>query len=304
MSTPETTPAPQLRLLPFRQVLDASVAPARQALPAVFLPVAVPVAACTVVVSLISNRVLATMGLLDGDSPADLGVLLGSSGVMISLVTVLLAVYSLAYTALTVAALDTLSGRAPDIGRAWLFALRPSVMMTVAIVVVLTVLSVIMCLLPVLITGPLLSFVTPVMVFERRFGFAALRRSVALVRFNPRRRLRESPFVQVLVVLFVSWVIGEALSALAQGPFLIAQQVWLARQAAQGVSGAELIAATPEWLTVASSIAGSMALVLGWMYGSFTLVRLFFEVRRRAEGDDLERAIDSMVEGEVASEPA
>ena len=275
-----------LELLPFRLLLDRVLVPARRHFRQVFLPIAVPVAACSVLAALLQ---LGWINALTGD---DLAGVLPMVGGIFMLMVVIMAVYGLGFGALVVASMDAVAGRPVEMGRAWLFALRPRVAGTLIVVGICHVLSLLMCLVPVLYVAPILTFVLPVMVEENRYGWAAIRRSVELAHDTPTGRWLDSAWPRILVFLIVGMVISYALTLCVQMPFLVAQQVLIFREAASGqVADPATLMNSTFWLQVPTQILGAFATTAAWLFWSFGISLLYRETRRRREGDDLRRAI-------------
>ena len=214
------------------------------------------------------------------------------------LFVVALAAYGLGFSALLVGSLDAVAGRPVDMRRAWLFPFRPPVLATLVVVAMANFLSFMMFLLPALYVVPVLTFVLPVMVEEGRFGFAAIRRSVELVHWNPTGRWRDSVWLQTLVLLLIGLVVNYAVTFAVQLPFVVVQQVMFFRDAAAGELGdpAQLMAQT-WWLQLPTQILTACATTASWLYWTCGIALLYREVRRRKEAEDLERAIDELTGG-------
>ncbi len=277
-----------LDLIAFRILIDRVVVPARRHFRQLFLPVAVPLALAGLLLAVIQAGWF--QGALGGaETFPDLGLMFGG---MLLMVTVFAAAYGLGFSALMVASTDAVAGRTVSMWRAWLFPLRPAVLATLIIVAVADFLAVMMCFLPALYVVPVLTFVLPVMVEERRFGFAAIRRSVELVHSNPTGRWSDSVWLQTLALLTIGMVINYAVTITAQLPFLVVQQILVFREVAAGGAGdpASLMAGMM-WLQVPAQILSAFATAAAWLYWTFGVAMLYREVRRRNEAEDLQRAI-------------
>lgn len=274
----------------FRVLLDSILEPARRHFRRVFLPVAAPLAACGVVATLIQ---VAWLGALSGGG--EIGGLLPMLGGVFLLSAGVLAIYVLAFCALLVASLDALAGRPVEMGRAWRFALAPRVFGTLAVVAVACALSFMMCLLPALWVLPTLAYAVPAMVEEDLYGWAAIRRSAELAHDNPTGRLRDSAWLQTLVLLAVGMVVNFAVSLAVELPFVAAQQVLVLRDAVSGAgTDPAVLLASTLWLQVPAQILSALATAATWLFWTFGIGMLYREIRRRREGGDLRRAIDEL----------
>src|SRR5262249_52510702 len=138
-----------------------------------------------------------------------------------------------------------------------------------------------------------LSLLGPVMAAERVFGFAAMRRSAQLVRYNPKRKFLENPKVKVFALFCIGSVISWAVSALVQLPFTITRQILAARSIASGRAAVRaVLLENTLWLQPPSLFFGSLAAMAVSLYTSLGLFLLYFDLRRRKEGVDLGAAID------------
>ncbi|MEM9555495.1 MAG: hypothetical protein AAGC60_14660 [Acidobacteriota bacterium] len=283
----------RLDLIPFRQLLDRPVAPARRIFARAVWPVAAPIAAVGVAFVLAQSSL---MQVFLGDLTWN-QMLFGMAGYVGALFGLGLVVY-LGYAAMASAALDVLHGRDLSMRRAWAFALRPSVVGTLIVLGLVTMLSLLFCIVPFFVVVPLLSLVLPVMVVEGSTGLTALRRSADLVRWNPTGRWRDSGFLQASAMLVTGWAIQYGLALLVQGPFVVAQQVWIARRAVGGQAVDPLTLAQGSlWINLPAQVLGSVATATAWLYWSFAFGMLYLEIRRRREAQDLESAIGRLVAG-------
>ena len=283
----------------FRLLLDRVIEQARPHFRRLFLPTAVPLAACGMMATMLQIGWVKT--LLGGD----IGQLLPMVAGMFLLVVAILAVYGLGFGALCVASMDAVAGRPVAIGRAWLFVIKPAVFGTMIVVAVANFLSLILCVMPAFYVIPVLTFTLAVMIEEDLYGWAAIRRSAELAHYNPTGRWADSAWLQILVLLMVGTVINYVVSLTVQLPFVIAQQIIVFRDAASGqISGdpAELMASTL-WLQAPAQVLGAFATAATWLYWTFGVSLLYREVRRRKEAGDLRRAIDELT-GTADASPA
>lgn len=282
----------RLDLTPFRILLDRVPVLARRHLGSYFWPTALPLLVVGVSFALLQSRWTETM--LDPDAMASANPFLFLGPFFLAFVVSML-VYVLAYVALAAAAVDAVAGRPVSLARSWRFCLRPTVLGTHFVAGVVVGVSFLLCCIPGFFVAPLLALLVPVMVEEGRVGLGAFSRTMELVRFQGRRGLSDSGWAQSFVVLFVGTVLSYAASAVTQGPFVIAQQILLIRQAASGEAADPSAVVANLWLQVPAQVLGALVTVLVWAYWAFGLALLYFEIRRRKEAEDLEEAIDSLV---------
>ena len=291
----QTGKTSRLDLVPFRLLIDRVPAVARRHVKSYFWPTALPLLAVGVAMAVVQVRW--TESVLAPSAGANPFTFLGP--VLLALVLAM-AVYVLAYLVLAVLAVDAVAGRTPSVGRAWLFSLRPTVLGTNLVATLVVLVALAACCVPALFVAPLLALLVPVMVEERLVGLGAFSRTIELVRFQARRGVSDNGWAQAFVVLFVGTILSYAASAVSQGPFLIAQQVILIRQAASGEAADPSALAGDLWLQVPAQVVGALVTVLVWAYWAFGLAMLYFEIRRRKEAADLEQAIDELVLGGAA----
>ena len=274
----------------FRFLIDGILEPAKRHFRTVFPPIAMPLAVCGVAATLVQvGWFRALLG--DGDLSQVLPLV---GGIFVVLVAIM-AAYVLGFTALMVGSLDALAGRPVEMGRAWLFALKPRVFGTLIVVGVANLLSFLLCLLPALYVMPVLAFVLPAMIDEDVYGWAAIRRSAELAHYNPTGRWTDSAWLQILVLQGVGLVITYAVSLTVQMPFLIAQQIYVLRETAAGqMSDPATVMAGTLWLQVPAQITSALATAATWLFFTFGIGLLFREIRRRKEGQDLRSAIDRL----------
>ncbi|MEE8523106.1 MAG: hypothetical protein V3T72_04175, partial [Thermoanaerobaculia bacterium] len=232
--------------------------------------------------------------------PESIGAAGFALGGIFLMVSMLIVVYMLTFSAMMVGSTDAIYGHPVNMVRAWWFPLRLPVLATLVLVAAAHVISLMMCLLPALYVAPVLTFVLPVMIVEGRFGFDAIRRSVELAHFNPTGRWIDSVFLRLLAFLFVAMVINYALTFTVQLPFVVVQQIIFFRDAAAGtvMDPAQMMAGTV-WLQVPAQILTALATAAIWLYWTFGVAMLYREVRRGKEAEDLQRAIDELT-GEAA----
>ncbi|HET9212917.1 MAG TPA: hypothetical protein VFR03_21100 [Thermoanaerobaculia bacterium] len=286
--------------MPFLVLLDEAMRRLRTHLRAIFPAVALPVAVLTTLLQVV--QILSIRGLLNEESPPTSMSLFWTPWVLVGAL-ILGVVSAVAYMAGQVAALDALSGRPVDMGRAWYFASRPRVWWTLFLSGLAIFVSVLACVLPVLYVAPLLSFAMPAMVEEGVFGAAALSRSAELTRYNPSRQLTESPIVKILVLMLVTTLISYLAGLLVALPFQLPMFIDIFRHALSGDQDVQSAMARWLWLQVPAVFLSSLVRVAVYLYTAFGIGMLFFDVRGRKEGSDLRSQIDSVFGGPPPSAP-
>ena len=286
-----------LQLVPIRRLVDDVVVHGkrhwRQILPSVFLvQLSVGLLALT-----LQGRQLELMA-SPNPSPEEL---LSFFGLFFPLFFVIMSIFLVAFTAVMVAAMDGLDGRAIDMKRAWGFALVPKVYLTNGVVLVLVTISFMCCILPVLYVGPLLAFVLPVMMHQGVYGMEAMRRSQALAKYNPTGRWQDSSHLHILGVLLAGMLVNYALSFVAQLPMLVMQVMMTVRQASAGQLAEPVV--PPLWMQVPTQVLVALVTTLSWIYWCFAIAALYREILRRRDGGDLAHAIDRMTGGPGAGTP-
>jgi hypothetical protein len=285
MTEPPFSPPP----MPFRLLLDEALRQARRHFRAIYPRVAIPVA-------IASSGVAALQAVWFSKLTVDLGsgpTFLSPGYFAILLIQIGLLV--VAGNALQVGALDAVSGRPVDMGRAWRFSLRGRVLGTLALSGLLFAASVFACCLPALVVVPLFSLVPAVMVEEGRFGVSALSRSAELAWHSPPGpgRWQEKPLLKILLLLFVGLLLGYLVSLLVSLPFQIPMYVDIFRHAAAGEDTLRRMSSWI-WLQVPAQFLNVLASEAVAVYTSFGIALLFHDARGRKEGTDLRREIDSM----------
>ena len=152
------------------------------------------------------------------------------------------------------------------------------------------------CLLPGIYAALVLCVTIQVATEEGLYYTAALKRSQFLTTYNPRGTLGSDPRVKAFVVLLVGWLVATAISFLVTLPAIVVQEVALFRNIAAGTR-ANPAALMPFmlWIQVPVVILNTLAREAVLLYEAFAYSLLFFDLRERREGKDLERAIDDLV---------
>ena len=280
-----TPGAGPIETLTFPVLMDRAMVWTRGHLRTVVLPLAAPLALVSAVTAAIQVPWLQRLydpeamaaGAVFNDSCAI--VLLGFGSGLVSW---------LVYCAAGAAAVDAVAGRPVAAwSRLW-FVLRPGPLATVVLAGVLVGISYLCCIVPVLYVGPLLSLTLPALVEENRRGLEALGRSATLIRYNPQRRFLANPLTKAFVLFLVTGLISMLVGFIASAPFQIAQQWSVLRDL-----GAAEASGPPEWtlwLQVPGAAVNAFVSTGVALYAGFGFTLLFFDVRRRKEGLDLEEA--------------
>jgi hypothetical protein len=286
-------------------LLDESMRQTRRHFKAIYPAVAIPLAVGAGMVPLAQAVWFQSFRFPDsGPEPGNLPLFFVGMIGFVLVTLVFLAVYVLGYAALLVGAVDAMAGRPVQMSRAWLSMLRPQALGTLVMAWLATIAGMVCCLLPGIYVALIFSLVVAVMVEERRFLVDGLGRSIELTSYNPRRSFGDDPRVRAFLILFVGMLIGYAINMVVQMPLLILQQVMMFRGMAGGEKTDPMeVMATLTWLQVPTNALGMLAQVAVHLYVSFGLALLYFDVRRRKEGRDLEQAADALAQRSPLPEP-
>ena len=297
------TETPLVQPLALGALLDEALRRFRRHFREVFLPVALPVGLMSGTLPLIQGSWFRMMGAMEHGGPDPTAMIVGFV-VLFGGLLLFSIVYGLGYAAMIVGCTDAVAARPISMKRAWLFVLQPRVAGTILLGWLAVSVGFVLCLLPGLYLALLFALVVCVMVEEGRYGPGALSRSAELARYNPRRDLGVDPRVKTFVLLFVGLLLSYLLSFLIQLPAVVAQQVFIFRSAAGGerVDVGTLMARLA-WVQVPTSILGSLAQTAVHVYVAMGLALLFFDVRHRREGDDLEAAVRRLAGGAASAGP-
>ena len=287
---PSIAPIAPIPPTPFGMLLDEAVPWTRRHLRTIYPPIALLMAIATAGVAAAQARwqVPSAMNAVDPrQSLVRLYAVLGAT-------VPFLLVVGLLHGAMTVAAVDAVSGRAVDVRRALRFMVRPGVLGGLLLALLCILGSwLCCCFFPVLYVWPLLGMTLPAMAAEGVTGTAALRRSAQLTRHNPRRRFLTSPIVKILALSVVVGILSYLASLVLQLPLQVLQGLMFLRRAA---SGEDLPAwfSGAAWLQVPLTFLAALVTSAVALYSSFATALLFFDLRARREGDDLRQAIAGM----------
>lgn len=290
---------PSLAPLPFRMLVDRAMHDTRHGLRTLWWPFALPLAVLGGLIGVAA--VLFNTGFISlmEDGPPAFAVL----GLSIGAVILLGLVMGYVYAALFAAVVRTAARHPAPLRGIWSLCLQPRFFGTLVLVGLCSIAGFLLCFFPALWVGLVLAFVLPVMVDEDVYGTAALKRSYALVRYNPHRRFLDNPMVKVFLLLIIGWVLSYVVSMILTLPFSVVQQVMIFRDAASGDTEVAASATRWLWLSVPAQVLGALGSAAVQIYLFFGLSLLFFDCRRRKEGQDLEDAV-ALLEGLHPPEPA
>jgi uncharacterized membrane protein len=275
--------------VPFPVLLDDAVRWSRRYLRAIYPPIAIPAAvlAGLVAAAQVAWQPTQTM------AAADPWQSLVRVYAMLAALVPYMLVMSVLYAAMTVAAVDAVAGRAVDVRRALRFVVRPRVLVTQLVVFCLEGVALLFCLFPALYVWPVVRMTVPAMADEGVTGVRAIGRSAELAHHNPGRRFRTSPLLKILALMAVVSVISVLATSVLQLPLMLVQVLVVMRKAA---SGEDLPGwySSFLWLQLPLRCLASLIISAVYLYSSFAIALLFFDLRARREGDDLRRAIAGM----------
>ncbi len=274
--------------LPLRLLLDHAVAVWRSHFRAIFPAVAIPLALTSASFPLIQAAFMQSMMTEPRPDPVEMVPMVAG---FVLAVLIVIVVYVLANGAMYVAAVDAAAGRPVDMRRAWRLVLRPRIWGTMVLSSLAFVAGLFCCILPGLYVGLLFSLVIPVMVEEASAGTAALGRSAELIRYNPQGGIASDPRGKAFLILFVGMVMSYAMVFFLQLPFIVAQQVYVMRNAAGGQSDPAAVITAMTWFEVPGNLLGTLGQTAVQLYIAFGLALLYLDIRGRKEGFDLEAAI-------------
>ena len=279
--------------MPFRILVDEAMKLLRRHFRTIYFPVAIPVSLVYALMSVVQIAWLRDFRAMASGARAP-SFTSGCLGVLAAFLATMIA-QTLAYTAMSSACVDALEGRGVSMARSWRFVLQPRVLGTMLLLWLVLGVAFVCLFFPAIYVGLILSLVAPVMAAESIFGFKAMGRSSRLVRYNPQKRFLDNPKVKILALFLIGGVISYVVGLLVQVPFLIAQNVAVARAVAAGkrADPAELIN-TMLWFQVPSVLLGAFVSMAVAVYTSFGLALIYFDIRRRKEGMGLEAEIDRM----------
>jgi len=288
--------------LPLRLLIDEAVRQSRRHFRELFPAVGIPLALAGGLLPLAQRPYFQLMN--RPEARVNLGQTFAGLGFLMLASFLFLLVYGLGYAVLLAGATDAVAGREISMKRAWLTTVKPRSFFTLLLCWIIFAFGFACCILPGVYLGLLWSLVVPVMVEEGLRGPSALRRSGELTSYNPQRDLGSDPRVKVFLVVFVAYIAAYLVSILVQLPLLGVQWVYMWREIAAGrqPDTASLMLKLT-WLQVPSQMLGMLVQTAVHLYVSVGLALLYFDIRRRKEGTDLEAAIAALGETPAGPEP-
>lgn len=293
-----SSPVPLAEPISLTRLLDQAMRLLRQHLRALIVPIGIPLAIVGAAVPLAQLAMNMSLEDSGGEPP------MVAFAISMAVFVVSMGVFVLAYVAMMVAGTDAVAGRPVSGGRAWRVALDLRVMGTSILVTLTCILGFAFCILPGIYLGLILTAVVPVMVHEERYGIAAMRRSAALMRFNPGGRIGTDPRLRSFVLGVTATMIGYVVGFFVQIPLMIAMMVFMFREIA---SGAEVdpneLTNQMMWLQVPSNVIGMVLQGIVYLYMGFGIALIYFDVVRRKEGEDLLAASEDLAGASPPSGP-
>jgi hypothetical protein len=287
-------PAPPLEpALPFRQMLDEAVRQTRRHFRRIYPYVAIPAALAGGLVPLAQGAFFRdTLGGAASSKGPEFARMAAGIGLFGGVMLVYMIVYGLAYGAMFAAATDAVSGREVSMRRAWALVVQPRVLGTLVLLTLAVLFGFVFCVLPGIYLALIYAFTVPVMVTEGRLGTDAMSRSSQLARYNPQGKFDADPRLHVFITFLVGTLLGYMVSFFIQLPLVAFQQFVLMREVAAGSKPdpGELMARMA-WIQVPTTILGVLTNMAVHLYVCFGVALIFFDLKRRKEGLDLEAAV-------------
>jgi len=281
--------------IPFTQILDESLKLTMRHVRTILLPIAIPVSLIAGLMPLAQGFLYRGMPMQPGAVP-NLAVLASAGIAFFAVMLLFMATQYAAGVATIVAAATVVAGKPLSLREAWLFPFRLSPLGTMLLVGLATILGTLLCCLPGIYVGLVLSLTIPVMVFETQYGPDAMRRSYALTTYNPSGDFTADPRVKIFVLGVVTTLVGMALSFVVQIPAMIVQQVFMLHAMSQaGDKDLAGVMAKVAWMQVPTQMIAAAIQRLTGLYMAFGVALLYVDARNRKEGTDLEQAIDRLV---------
>jgi hypothetical protein len=282
--------------MPFRLLLDEAARMMRRHFRSLYPAIALPLGLAYLGLGVFNVYWVRSVASID--ESADPFAMFGMCGGLAVLILIMVLLQALATGVVGALAVDIAAGRPARVGARWGFVFRPAVLLSLLALGLLVGVGMMCCLVPGLAAAMYFGLLVPVMAEEGLTLRSAFRRSGDLASYNPTRRLAASPMVKVLVLLFVGYVLSQAISFLVQMPFALAQQVMMFRELAAGNAPEEaMLHSRWQWLGVPGVVLGGLAQAAVLVYVGLGMALLYFDVRGRREGADLEAALDALLAG-------
>ncbi len=288
MST--TPPLAVAEPMPMSRLLDEAMRLLRANFMTIFPPVAIPVAVISGLFP-IGQYLVTRLGRETAGGAMAIPLIVA----MVLGMLVFIAVFVLAHGAMVAAAVSAAAGRKPDLAECWTTFLRPRILGTAMLSGLGILAGVACCFLPGFYLMLVWSLTLPVILEEQRFGTDALARSYELTRFNPGGRFGDDPRFRVFLLMVGTWLLGWTLGFIVQIPATVVMMALMIREGAAGNRpDPEAFMGLMTVINVPSQVAGALVQMLTQLFSALGTAVLFFEVRRRKEGGDLEAAIVSL----------
>jgi hypothetical protein len=286
-------------------LLDEAMRQTRRHFKAIYPAVAVPLAVGAGLVPLAQALWFGSLRFPDsGPEASQMPLFFLGMIVFMLVMLVFMGVYVLGYAALLVGAVEAAAGRPVSMSRAWLSMVKPQALGTLLMSWLATIAGMVCCVFPGIYVALIFSLVVAVMVEEQRFLVDGLSRSIELTSYNPRRSFGDDPRVRAFLILLVGVLIGYAINTVVQMPLLILQLWVMFRGVASGEKQDPMaVTASLTWFQVPTNVLVMLGQVAVHLYVCFGLALLYFDVRRRKEGRDLEQAADVLAQRAPAPEP-
>ena len=294
--SPTSSPNPRPLLtepIAFRRLIDEAATLSRQHFRALFVPIALPIVAIQVLYATVQVTNMRQMGdFMRSITEGDFSGLLPVFGISFLAAIVMGVLFAIASTATLSGTANATAGRPIRFASHWGHALKPRVLGTTLVLGFLLGLGYMCCLVPGIFLATLWGFTISATVEDDLRGFAAMERSYQLTGHNPQGKWTTSPRFKIFILLAVGWLLSAAISLMVQMPLQIVQQIMATRQAVG--SPEEIFASDWLWLTVPNAALGALASSLVLLYLGFGVALLYWDVRRRSEGSDLEAELQAL----------
>lgn len=185
-----------------------------------------------------------------------------------------------------------LDGRTPDSDDTLGVAFSPRFYGTALMKSLFIWLGAMFCVVPGAALAVLLGLTAPVMLHEGITGFQAFDRSYRLV-MHGRGVWGRTALIQVLLAGGVYWAMTWVLSTMASLPVLIWTWVATFGMLTQGGDAPSVAPTAPLWATLLTQAIMVLARAVSDLYLAGALLLIYREARDRAEGGDLEAALQA-----------
>jgi hypothetical protein len=279
--------------IPFRLLLDEAMKLTRKHFHQLYWPVAIPTALMLGLMNLSQFLTLQNI-----ENQADPLAGLGTVGLSCGILAVFAVFGLLFYTAQWAGCTQAIEGTFISFPDTLRWTLRGQVLGTVVLYGLFVFVGFILCIAPGIFVFFGFLLYIPVMVHEGIFGMDALKASWDLIRYNPQRSFLRASGSKVVLLMLVGWILSYGLSLAIQLPIGLLQQALMFRDAtAEGGTG---ISTAVLLLSLPGGIISGLASSVVQMYLGMGLGLLYFDIKRRRSGEDLEAELDQLTGGEPA----